>query len=422
MTVSSIVISLIEIISLLLIYNIIIKDDIFFEIKVKTIVSIITTCFYVVLVRVYNVDQLIILVGVLFLNAIIVSKLEKKDTLLTFIELVVSFLIVAVFELITMFIVHLIMGDTDIEPLTYCILIVITMSSLILLLNKNGLNKKIRLSEFFSKYKSINIIILNLFVFFLFIKVLLSNELMETNIVIPIAILALILVGVNCYFYVFLYNILNEKKKDEIKTSFDPLLNDLMGKLRANEHEYKNHLNTIWSIVQISKPEEVREKVKEYIGNLVENNEVFSKLIDVENTIVKAVLYNKAQRAEKLGIKYKYRVTSDLKNISLDNSELTVILSNLLNNAIEATSMIKNKEIEVYIGEDEKYYTISVKNYTENMENENLYNIFKIGYTTKGEGRGYGLYNIKEIVEKNKGKIRISLENEILILTIKFLK
>lgn len=422
MTVSSIVISLIEIISLLLIYNIIIRDDIFFEIKVKTIVSIITTCFYVVLVRVYNVDQLIILVGVLFLNAIIVSKLEKKDTLLTFIELVVSFLIVAVFELITMFIVHLIMGDNDIEPLTYCILIVITMSSLILLLNKIGLNKKIRLSEFFSKYKSINIIVLNLFVFFLFIKVLLSNELMETNIVIPIAILALILVGVNCYFYVFLYNILNEKKKDEIKTSFDPLLNDLMGKLRANEHEYKNHLNTIWSIVQISKPEEVREKVKEYIGNLVENNEVFSKLIDVENTIVKAVLYNKAQRAEKLGITYKYRVTSDLKNISLDNSELTVILSNLLNNAIEATSMIKNKEIEVYIGEDETYYTISVKNYTENMENENLYNIFKIGYTTKGEGRGYGLYNIKEIVEKNKGKIRISLENEILILTIKFLK
>ena len=341
---------------------------------------------------------------------------------MTFIELVVSFLIVTVFELITMFIVYLIMGDTDIEPLTYCILIVIIMISLILLLNKNGLNKKIRLSEFFSKYKSINIIVLNLFVFFLFIKVLLSNELMETNIVIPIAILALILVGVNCYFYVFLYNILNEKKKDEIKTSFDPLLNDLMGKLRANEHEYKNHLNTIWSIVQISKPEEVREKVKEYIGNLVESNEAFSKLIDVENTIVKAVLYNKAQRAEKLGIIYKYRVTSDLKNISLDNSELTVILSNLLNNAIEATSMIKKKEIEVDIGEDEKHYIISVKNYTENMENENLYNIFKMGYTTKGEGRGYGLYNIKEIVEKNKGKIMISLENEILTLTIKFLK
>ena len=57
---------------------------------------------------------------------------------------------------------------------------------------------------------------------------------------------------------------------------------------------------------------------------------------------------------------------------------------------------------------------ISVKNYTENMENENLYNIFKIGYTTKGEGRGYGLYNIKEIVEKNKGKIRISLEMKFL--------
>ena len=73
--------------------------------------------------------------------------------MLTFIELVVSFLIVAVFELITMFIVHLIMGDTDIEPLTYCILIVITMSSLILLLNKNGLNKKIDYQSFYQNIK-----------------------------------------------------------------------------------------------------------------------------------------------------------------------------------------------------------------------------------------------------------------------------
>lgn len=422
MEISSIVISLIEILSLLLIYNIIIRDDVFFKIKAKVIVAIITTAFYVILVNLYNVDQLIILVGVLFLNAMIISKLEKKDTLLTFIELVVSFLVVTIFELITMFVVHLIMGDSDIESVTYCILIAIIMSILIFLLTKNGLRKKIVLSEFFSKYRSINIIVLNLFVFFLFIKVLLTNELMETNIVIPITILGLILVGINCYFYVFLYNILNEKKKKEIKTSFNPLINDLMGKLRANEHEYKNHLNTIWSIAQISEPEEIKEKIKEYIGNLVDNNEEFSKLLDVENTIVKAVLYNKAQRAEKLGIAYNYTITSNLKNISLDNSELTVILSNLLNNAIEATSMIKRKEMEVEITEDNKYYIISVRNYTENMKRENLSNIFKMGYTTKGEGRGYGLYNIKEIVEKHKGKIMISLEDEVINLAVKFLK
>ena len=249
-----------------------------------------------------------------------------------------------------------------------------------------------------------------------------SNELMNTKIIIPITILGLILIGINCYFYVYLYKTLNEKKKSEIKTSFNPLINDLMGKLKANEHEYKNHLNTIWSIAQVTNQEEIKEKLQEYISNIVDDTEEFSMLLNVENTIIKAVLYNKGQRAEKLGVKYTYNVKSNLKNISLDNSELTVILSNLLNNAIEATSMIKKKELEVFIDEDNKYYSINVKNRTEGAKLSDLSNIFKMGYSTKGEGRGYGLYNVKNIVDKYKGKIQISLDDDIVDIKILFYK
>ena len=215
---------------------------------------------------------------------------------------------------------------------------------------------------------------------------------------------------------------LMKKKKSEIKTSFNPLINDLMGKLKANEHEYKNHLNTIWSIAQVTNQEEIKEKLQEYISNIVDDTEEFSMLLNVENTIIKAVLYNKGQRAEKLGVKYTYNVKSNLKNISLDNSELTVILSNLLNNAIEATSMIKKKELEVFIDEDNKYYSINVKNRTEGVKLSDLSNIFKMGYSTKGEGRGYGLYNVKNIVDKYKGKIQISLDDDIVDIKILFYK
>ena len=126
--------------------------------------------------------------------------------------------------------------------------------------------------------------------------------------------------------------------------------------------------------------------------------------------------------AEKLGVKYTYNVLSDFKDIKLDNSELTVILSNLLNNAIEATSSIDKKEVEINISEDEKYYKIEVKNYTENLKSENLTQIFKVGYTTKGEGRGYGLANVKAIVDKYKGKIQMSLEENIVNISIIFLR
>ncbi|MDU3721828.1 GHKL domain-containing protein [Clostridium celatum] len=416
------IISLVEILTGIFIYNILINNELFSRIKIKTLIAIITSVIYTFSVNVYKSDQLITLVGLLFLIAIMISKLEDKDTIITFIELLVCFIVVLVLELIATFIMHLILGNDDVSLTTYYILITTIMISLVLLLRFTTLGKKIRLSEFLSGYKSINIIILNLFVFFLFIKLLASNDLMDTEIVIQVTVLGLILLGINCYFYIYLYKVLNEKKKSEIKKSFNPLINDLMGKVKANEHEYKNHLNTIWSIAQISSPEEVKSKIKEYMSSIVDDSEEFSMLVDVENTIVKAVLYNKGQRAEKLDVKYNYRVNSNLKDISLDNSELTVVLSNLLNNAIEATSIIDKKEIEVDISEDNKSYIINVRNYTEGLKAESLSNIFKMGYSTKGEGRGYGLYNVKQIVEKHKGKIQISLDDDIINIRVIFMK
>lgn len=422
MDIISIGISFIEILAIFLIYNVLINDNIFKEITKKIILSIVTIIIYSLFITLYDTDALIIFVGMLFLNSMIISKIEDKDTILTFIEFIVSALLMLGFELIISFIVYVTMGTDDLSPITYLILVTGIMAMLICLLSTNKSIKKIEFSSFFSKYKSINIIILNLFVFFLLIKVLVSNNVMNTKIIIPVTILGLIIIGINCYFYVYLYKTLNEKKKSEIKTSFNPLINDLMGKLKANEHEYKNHLNTIWSIAQVTATEDIKEKLQEYISNIVDDTEEFSMLLNVENTIIKAVLYNKGQRAEKLGIKYTYNVRSNFKEILLDNSELTVILSNLLNNAIEATSMIKKKELEVFIEEDNKYYIINVKNRTEGLKVEDLSNIFKIGYSTKGEGRGYGLYNVKSIVDKYRGKIQISLENDIISIKILFSK
>ena len=45
-----------------------------------------------------------------------------------------------------------------------------------------------------------------------------------------------------------------------------------------------------------------------------------------------------------------------------------------------------------------------------------------MGYTTKGEGRGYGLYNVKNIVDKYKGKIQIGLDESLISIKIIFFK
>ena len=422
MEMMSLVISFIEMTSIFLIYNVLINGDIKKNICKKILLSVVISLIYFIFTNIYYADPLIILIGILFLNSMIISKRENKDTIVTYIEFIVSSMVLFGVELIISLIVYVIMGSDNLSPSIYLIILTVIMCIVLYLLYTSKVIRRIEFSKFFSKYKSINIIILNLFVFFLFIKVLMSNEIMNTKIMIPITTLGLILIGVNCYFYVFLYKMFNERKKNEIKKSFNPLINDLISKLKANEHEYKNHLNTIWSIAQVTPSEEIKEKLKEYIGNIVDDTEEFSMLLNIENTIIKAVLYNKAQRAEKLGVKYNYKVSSDFKEIQLDNSELTVILSNLLNNAIEATSFIEKKEVIINITEDERYYKIEVKNYTSNLKSEDLTQIFKVGYTTKGEGRGYGLANVKAIVDKYKGKIQMSLEDDMINISILFLK
>ena len=202
----------------------------------------------------------------------------------------------------------------------------------------------------------------------------------------------------------------------------NPLIQELIDEMKANEHEYKNHLNILYCMIQVCKEDELKDKAKKYIGNVFENKNLLNNLSKVENTILKAVLLSKINQAEKNEIDCYYFIDSQLEGVPLDDSELTVVLSNLLNNAIEATSIIDKKEIEVDISEDNKSYIINVRNYTEGLKAESLSNIFKMGYSTKGEGRGYGLYNVKQIVEKHKGKIQISLDDDIINIRVIFMK
>ena len=97
----------------------------------------------------------------------------------------------------------------------------------------------------------------------------------------------------------------------------------------------------------------------------------------------------------------------------LDDSELTVVLSNLLNNAIEAASKSEKKVIEISTEYYEGKYIIEVSNSVDNLTKIMVADISKIRFSTKGTGRGYGLYNVKNIVEKYKGKVNMSLEEDI---------
>ena len=75
-----------------------------------------------------------------------------------------------------------------------------------------------------------------------------------------------------------------------------------------------------------------------------------------------------------------------------------------MNNAIEAVSYLPEKYINLKIIQGINYKIIIENNIAPGTV-INQEEMFKKGVSSKGEGRGFGLYNIKKIVEKYKGTI-----------------
>ena len=90
-----------------------------------------------------------------------------------------------------------------------------------------------------------------------------------------------------------------------------------------------------------------------------------------------------------------------IDNLVIEPSDMSSVLLNIIDNAIDSLSTINkdNKYIKLFVYEDEFQYVISIKNNGPQIYNTE--SIFEEGFSTKdGDNRGYGLYLVKNILDK----------------------
>lgn len=199
----------------------------------------------------------------------------------------------------------------------------------------------------------------------------------------------------------------NEAMQQYYKKYYPQLIN-IVEDIRAKQHEYKNHLNTIYGIIEVSKTN-LRSDLKKYVDTVsVDLDDVM--IIKIDNVVINAIIYSKLVEAKSLNIKFTYQV-ENLNSLPLADYELTEVLSNLINNAFDAVAGQESPAVylEMYKDELHKLHII-VSNNAQNIKSQELTTLVNRGYSSKKKNRGYGLYNIKKIINSNNGTLSMTAE------------
>lgn len=164
---------------------------------------------------------------------------------------------------------------------------------------------------------------------------------------------------------------------------------------KKNEHDINKHLAIMSKLANENDIEQLKTYLTEY------GNELNRDVIKSGNSIIDAIINSKYSEMLDKTITpiMNIKVT---KNLLLKNVELTSVLSNLIDNAIEACEKIKdNRYIKIFIDGSESSMNIVIIN---SFSGEVRANKDRLETTkNNSDEHGIGLGNVKEIVEKYNG-------------------
>ena len=351
-----------------------------------------------------------------FMYGLALSLINKEKILDNQIKLFMAFISLAVAESILTIMYQFL--EINITASNMIISQSIINTSVILIIY--SFNKKMTINFIGIVKKNIKIfimVILQCFmIFFLFQYINTTIWLSSIEkVLILLSILSFILVGI--FLAVDIFRQFKKTEEDKLKSRYNEVLEEYFEKMRADSHEYKNHLNVIYGVLQVGDYDQIKELVKGYIQN-ISNEDHLIELSKINNQLIRALIYSKISYATSIGINFKYYIKRSLKDISISDSELVIIMSNILNNAIEASSESDNKYIELTLSKKNNKYNIVVKNSVNNDDVINVSEMFNYGYSNKGDERGVGLYNVKAIVHNNGGEILVEVDENIFTMEI----
>lgn len=193
-------------------------------------------------------------------------------------------------------------------------------------------------------------------------------------------------------------------QKELIETHYQEV-ETMYKNMRGWRHDYRNHIQMLKVLAKNGD----LEGIQKYLDELDKDLNTIDMVVKTGNAMADAILNSKISLAKSKGILVKVDAHIPIK-LKMSELDLCIIIGNLFDNAIEASLSLPEEErlIRVYMDIKNTQLYISFTNFTANKKQKKVNNRF---LTTKGEGHGFGLVRIDNIIERLDGYISRNSED-----------
>lgn len=193
-----------------------------------------------------------------------------------------------------------------------------------------------------------------------------------------------------------------EKMDEELLQSF----HDNLEEMHMVRHEIRNHMAYIRFLVS----QEEYDKLFDYTNSVLGEAEVLFRTVASGNDVVDAVMNHEIQKAAKAGITIQPTIIAP-PSLPFSEKDFCSVLSNLLDNAIEATQQSGEKDpvIEISIQPRQDYLFLRVTNPVNEKTRRRGVSL----RTTKENAafHGYGTKIVRRIVESYEGTVNYDIRD-----------
>lgn len=199
-------------------------------------------------------------------------------------------------------------------------------------------------------------------------------------------------------------------------------INETFLVVRKERHDFLKHISAIHYMLENNHYNEAAT----YLNELVEGYKETNLSIQGERGTVAGILHQSYQDGKDNGIEVTYDLEAALSSLPLSDRDLTALIGNILDNALEASAEWhkenqKQAHLTLQTSKRSGLFILSCKNYTLPLPNDVLDHLFtKQARTTKsGDHEGLGTQIIAQIVHKHGGYLDFVYKKQTFTLQIK---